>query len=446
MAVYDRWHRDPQPGDEPCRCSRGRSRLYPGANHLKGDRWQVRWRDPATGRQKAKNFRLREGTNANEHADAFDKRIAGDILARTYIDPRAGEITLRQYAEQLRAARTIANQETAADLELRLRLHVYEGAPGSGKTPRGAPSIGQHPMGMLAARPSIVAAWAAAIPLSPIRARHVMGDVSYVFRVATGDGIVMRDPTRVPSVKWPEVTGRTARPWSLEQLEAVRGHLPRRYRVLLDLGAGTGMRQGEMLGLGADDIDWLKRDDPRVRVVRQLKYVDGKLWFAPLKNRKPHSAPLSPELKRRLQRHLDEFPAVTVTLPWLDPADRDRHGKPFTARLIITTAARRPVPGTSLNNAWRRAAKRAEVTPEDGRPRDDGLHALRHTFVSTQLRAGVDIVRVAAWIGDTVQTVVEIYAHMMPGGDDGDGRAAVEAFFGVPGAPDVQPAAGEQRI
>jgi integrase len=386
--------------------------------------------------------------NANEHADAFDKVIAAQILTRTYVDPRAGEITLRQYAEQLRKARKIPNPETAEDHEGRLRLHVYEGRPGSGQTPKGAPSIGQHPMGLLAAQPSIIAAWAAAMPLSPVRARHVMGDVSYVFRVAIGDGIVMRDPTRVPSVRWPEVTGRTARPWTLEQLEAMRGALPRRLRVLLDLGAGTGMRQGEMLGLGADDVDWLKRDDPRVRVVRQLKYTGGQLWFAPLKNRKPHAPPLSPEVKRRLQRHLDEFPAVSVTLPWLDPEDKDRHGRPVTARLLVTTAAGRGMPGTSLNNAWRRAAKAAKVTPEDGRARDDGLHALRHTFVSTQLRAGIDVVRVASWIGDTVQTVVGIYAHMMPGGDDGDGRAAVDAFFcgASPVDLDVPSGGRDQRI
>jgi integrase len=179
-----------------------------------------------------------------------------------------------------------------------------------------------------------------------------------------------------------------------------------------------------------------------VRVVRQLKYVDGKLWLGPLKNRKPHSAPLSPETKRRLQRHLDEFPALSVTLPWHDPADRDRHGKPLTVRLLVTSPGGRPVRGTSLNNMWRRAAKRAGVTPEDGRPRQDGLHALRHTFVSTQLRAGRDVVRVASWIGDSVKTVVGIYAHMMPGGSDDDGRAAVDSFFSGPpaSAPDVHQA------
>jgi integrase len=447
MAVYDRWHCDPEPGAQPCKCGRGRNRLYPSAVHLKGDRWQVRWRNPA-GKQKKRNFAERDGKDPERYADAFDKVIAASILNRTYIDPSAGEVTLQEYAEQLRKARKIHNEETAADLEGRLRLHVYEGEPESGLTPRGAPSIGQHPMGLLASRPSIVAAWAAAIPLSPIRARHVMGDVSYVFRVGVADSVVQRDPLRMEGVPWPKGGPAPARPWSLAQLEAMRAELPERYAVLLDIGAATGQRQGEMLGLGTDDVDWLKRDDPRVRVVRQLKFLGGIPYFAPLKNRKPHSAPLTPELKTRLAAHLERFPAVAVTLPWHDPEDKQRDGKPVTVRLIVTGPSGRPVLGNSLNNTWRRAARRAGVTPEDGSPRADGCHALRHTFVSVQLRRGVDIVRVAEFIGDSVKTVVDTYAHFMPGGDDGDARAAVDEFFTpVPGdgacAPEVPSQEGD---
>ncbi len=445
MAVYDRWHRDSRPGDQPCRCGRGRNRLYPAAGHEKGDRWQVRWRDPVTGRQRKRNFALKDGTDANRHADAFDKLIAGQILTRTYLDPRAGEVTLQAYAEQLRQARKVPNPETAADLEGRLRLHVYEGEPGSGLTPRECPAIGQHPMGLLAARPSIVAAWAAAIPLSPVRARHVMGDVSAVFRVAIDDGIVHRDPVRAASVEWPKAGERLARPWSPGQLEAMRAQLPERYRILLDIGAGAGLRQGEMLALGADDIDWLKPRDPRVRVARQLKYVDGQPRFAPVKNRKVHSAPLSPLLRDRLAAHLEAFPAAAFTLPWHDPEDRARHGKPVTVRLLVTGPRGRPVQGGTLNNLWRRCAARAGVTPEDGSPRADGCHALRHTYVSVQLRDGRDVVRVAAWIGDSVKTLVETYAHFLPGGDDDDGRAAVDAFLAGPIAPDVPSAAETGR-
>jgi integrase len=437
VAVHDRWHKAPADGAVPCRCGKGRNRLYPSARHQQGARWQVRWRDPATGKQKARDFALRDGDDPNTCADAYDALIQGRIVTRTYTDPRAGDVTLMAYAEQLRRARKIPNDETAADYEGRMRLHVYEGEPGSGLTPRGAPSIGQYPMGLLDARPSIVAAWAAAIPLSPVRARHVMGDVSYVFRVAADDGIVRRDPVHAASVEWPRDDPGRARPWTREQLEAMRARLPERYRILLDIGAGTGQRQGEMLALGTDDVDWLVRDDPRVRVMRQLKFVGGKPVFAPLKNRKVHSAPLSPLLKERLAARLERVPAVEARLPWHDPADKRRHGQLVTVRLIVTTPGGRPVQGGSLNNTWRRCAVAAGVTPEGESPRADGCHALRHTFVSTQLRAGADIVRVAHWIGDSVRTVVETYAHMMPGGDDGDARAAVDEFLGEPPcAPD----------
>ena len=39
-----------------------------------------------------------------------------------------------------------------------------------------------------------------------------------------------------------------------------------------------------------------------------------------------------------------------------------------------------------------------------------------------------DIVAVAAWLGDTVQTVHRTYAHLMPDADD-RGRKAMDEFF-----------------
>ena len=39
-----------------------------------------------------------------------------------------------------------------------------------------------------------------------------------------------------------------------------------------------------------------------------------------------------------------------------------------------------------------------------------------------------DIVAVAAWLGDTVETVHRTYAHLMPDADD-RGRKAMDQFF-----------------
>lgn len=64
MSVYDRWHKShPAPGDAPCtEHSKGRANLYPTADHLQGDRWQVRWRDES-GNQLKRNFPKKKGTD-----------------------------------------------------------------------------------------------------------------------------------------------------------------------------------------------------------------------------------------------------------------------------------------------------------------------------------------------------------------------------------------------
>jgi integrase len=68
------------------------------------------------------------------------------------------------------------------------------------------------------------------------------------------------------------------------------------------------------------------------------------------------------------------------------------------------------------------------------------MHVLRHTAASAWLSSGADIVAVAAWLGDTVETVYKTYAYLMPDADD-RGRKAIDQFFrrrgGEPGALDV---------
>jgi integrase len=441
MAVYDQWHRDPQPGDKPCGCGSRRRPLYPSSRHQTGRRWQVRWYD-LEGRQRKRNFDLRVGANPGLHADAFDAKVSAELDAGTYTDPAAGQVTLQAYAEEWRKSRTHGDR-TAELLERMLRNHVYEGQPGSGRTPMGGVAIGQHAMGALARRPSLIQAWISALPLAESTAHQAVSNVSSVFAAAVDDGIVIRDPVRARSVRRPGRGGHKARPWPREYIEGMAGALPDRIAIVPWLGVGTGMRQGEMFGLAVDDIQWLGRD-PRISVARQVKLVGGKRRFAPLKNRKPHDVPLAPSLAPRLARHLELFPAVEVTLPWHDPEDRDMHGQLVTCRLVLTHGNGRAFDRWQFNKMWRAAQERAGVTPkrepgERRKPaRDDGCHALRHTAASNWLRAHIDVVRVAAWLGDTPGVVLSTYAHLMPDDGDDDGRAAVDQFLG-PYAPDMPP-------
>ena len=252
MTVYDKWHT--KSGDEPCReHSRGRARLYPSAVHGTGDRWQVRWYDDQ-GRQRKRNFALKEGRDPSRHAEAFDAKITRDLHTGEYADP-AADVTLQAYAEDWRKTRR-HDTVTAEAQERRLRLHVYEDPAAPGRTPRGGVAIGQRKLRELARRPSLVAAWRGwrrcrcrprRRGWSPMTCRRCSAPRS------------MTD--------WPAVTRCGRRPSPVRSAGARRrgrGHLegggdgraalPPRFELVPWLGAGTGMRQGELFGLAVDDI------------------------------------------------------------------------------------------------------------------------------------------------------------------------------------------------
>lgn len=458
MAVYDQWHKAPGPGDKPCSCGTAKNPLYPSSRHQVGKRWQVRWHDP-TGKvkQPKRNFDLKVGKNPEIHADAYDKQIQASIDNGTYTSPADAEITFQEYAEQWREGRKY-KENRAAQVESKLRCHVYQAEGEKGRTPKGGVSIGQRKIRELARRPSLIQAWINAIPLAESSAGKVVDVVSWIFDAAVDDGIANRNPVKAKSVDRPGAGKVKARPWPRAHVEAMARELPERIRIVPWLGAGTGMRQGEMLGLGAEDIRFLGRD-PRISVVRQLKYVRGRPYFAPVKNGKEHSPPLSKLLAERLARHMELYPPVAVTLPWYDPDDKVRHGQPVTVRLVITNSVPRQWNKSVFSARWVSALYRAGILqhPEkEGEPepsaQQDGCHALRHTAASAWLRSGIDVVRVASWLGDTPAEIWKTYAHLMPHKDDDDGRAAIDRLLAPepePGpescAPDVPPAAANGR-
>lgn len=451
MPVYDRWHRDPGPGDKPCKCGTGRHRLYPSSAHLRGMRWQVRYDKPDSPdrKQLKRNFALRdpgpgELPDRNKHASAYDKEIQGSIVRRDYADPNAGNVTLQEYAETWKT--TTGHEGRSAEVvESLFRSHVYQDPSNPGRSPRGALAIGHRTMTVLAQRPTLCAAWLTSLkgPLPAERSRRqVFNYVSALCDAAVEDGVMRRNPFRSAVVDRPGNTGERAEPYAAAELAGIRAGLPERFEILADLGAGLGSREMELAALSVGDFHFLGRR-PRVTVERQLKLVGGRMVAAPLKNDKPHDVPLAPALAARVARHLELFPAAEAKLPWHDPGSK-RHGEVLTLRLVLTRDDGTPARRGTIQNAWRTAVGRYLAAREPGRKRREvhrgwNPHRLRHTYASAQLRAGVDIVRVAAWMGDTVQEVMKTYAHLMPGDEDGEaeGRAAIDGLFTDLSAPDV---------
>jgi hypothetical protein len=87
MSVYDRWHKTkPRKDDIPCKeHSRGSTKLYPTTEHLRGDRWLVRWRDEG-GDQCKRSFPKLKGNNPEKCAEAFDAQRTADEARGEWID------------------------------------------------------------------------------------------------------------------------------------------------------------------------------------------------------------------------------------------------------------------------------------------------------------------------------------------------------------------------
>ena len=128
--------------------------------------------------------------------------------------------------------------------------------------------------------------------------------------------------------------------------------------------------------------------------------------------------------------HIRRHPPVPVMLPWREPADG-----PLTFRLIVTRPDGRPWKGPGFDQAnWRRAQQKAGITAPLAKGRSVRLPVTRACMpFGTRprphgLSARADIVAVAAWLGDTVETVYKTYGHLMPDADD-RGRKAIDQFF-----------------
>ena len=366
MSVYDRWHTkkprlvDGQPVSK-CR----EHKQYPSTEHGKGDRWQVRWRDE-TGKQYKQNFSKKAGSDPNTCADAFDAKVHADLHGGTYIDPLAGKIAFKTYAEQWLTAQTF--DEGSRDVaEYRLRLHAF-------------PDLGDKQLGTLAKRPSIIQAWLRSLlkqGLAPNYVRVIFAHVSTVFSAAVADGLIPKNPCTSSSVRVPKRETKKIVPWSVEWVAKVAEKITKRYADMVNVGGKLGLRQGEAFGLGIDDIDF---ENKVVHVRRQVKVFKGwKLVFAPPKGGKTRDLPLPDVLAALLKERIssDAYPPVEITLPWKTP-----DGKPETVALIFTTRQRGPINRNDWNRTvWKPALERAGIPTT----RDNGFHALRHHFASVLL-------------------------------------------------------------
>jgi integrase len=378
-----------------------------------GLRYRARYVAP-DGSEKSKSFPDKQ----KRLAENWLTNIEADMSRGQYIEPRAARTTFREYAERWLAVLTTDLTSRAA-VEGRLRLHAL-------------PYLGVRPIGSF--QPEHIREWTRQLEEAVTSAayrRLIFDAVSSVFNAAVDDRLLSSNPCRARSVKAPRPAPSRVHPWTAAQVFAVRAGLPERYQAVVDVGAGCGLRQGEIFGLAVDnigDLGWLY-------VRQQVKKVRGTLVFAPPKRGKLRDVPLDPEVSAVLSEHMKRFPPVEVTLPWLTPT-----GPLVTYRLVFTSGVGTALWSNAFNDqTWKPALASAGIIPRPERgqryaaAREHGMHALRHFYASVLLDAGENIKALSLYLGHSDPGfTLRVYTHLMPS-SEARTRKAISAMYRAAG-------------
>jgi integrase len=383
--------------------------------HGKGKRWLAVWTN-LEGREQTKAFVKK--TEAEKHGSMMD----ADKARGNYIDPNGGKKRLADLVEGEEGwlASLTADPSTRQIYEGFWRVHIK-------------PKFGQREIGSL--RPSEIRTWVKQLEkrLAKSTANRVLAFLEQLLQSAVDDDLIAKNPCASKVVKKPQPDTRRVVPWPVERLLAVTNALPERYRILATLGAGLGLRQGEIFGLAVDDVDF---DKGVVHVRQQVKLIDAKLLFGLPKHDRERTIPLPDSVAEALREYLDQFPAREVTLPW-EEVDGDAH----TLRLVITSREAKALNRNYINTyVWKPALVRAGVVTQaeldarvpgrrNQRNRKHGMHALRHLYASLLLDAGVSVKALAEYLGhqDPGYTL-RVYTHLIPGTEGRAGKVIDLAF------------------
>ena len=183
-------------------------------------------------------------------------------------------------------------------------------------------------------------------------------------------------------------------------LDALAGHwlLP-----IAVLAVGTGMRQGELMGLQWRDIDL---DAGTVHVAHSLEET------------KAHGL--------RLKKPKTKAGVRTISLPASAVAALKAHrsqqleqrlalgmGKPGKGALVFCDHNADPIPPSRVSGAWR------DIVAARKLPRVR-FHDLRHTHASALIASGLDVVKISHRLGHASPVVtLSVYAHLFKRSDDG---------------------------
>lgn len=182
---------------------------------------------------------------------------------------------------------------------------------------------------------------------------------------------------------------------SLSEVESVSDELLKHYRTIPLVGCLTGLRPSELFGLERRDVD------RKTRVLHVRRVLVG----AELRTygKTAHALRVVPLAEKALEA-LEAHPARIDT------------------SLLFTTTRGTPIDLHRWRaRHWTPALRAAGLSHR-------GPYAMRHTFASWAIAAGLPTFEIAATMGTSLEQLSKTYAHPLPDSADG-ARIALDAFL-----------------
>ena len=315
-----------------------------------------------------RSFRTRREAESYERAELAAKERG------TWTDPRAGRITLADYARQWLEGRTVRGRRlaprTVEQYDYLLATYLL-------------PTFGTQAIGGIRAHD--VRAWhgrltseaPASVTPKAYRLLHA------ICATALADGLIAANPCRVRAAGAERANERPLA--SPAQIDALAEAIEPRWRAMVYLAAYGALRFGELIGLRRCDIDLLHGE---VVITTQLVEVGGALTRTAPKSaagvrRVALPAFVVDEVVAHLERYVDEAPDAP-----------------------LFTGARGGIPSRSKWSAIWAPARTAAGLPDTVH-----LHDLRHAGATLAAQAGATTKELMARLGHGSPRAALIYQH-----------------------------------
>jgi integrase len=342
-------------------------RQFGTVRRLPSGRWQARYRDPGNGR-------LISGpqtfpTKAN--ASLWLSTVEADVARGTYIDPRAGDISLREYAEHWLDHRILRPRT----------VELYQGLLDRYILPR----LGDVQLGKLT--PITVRGWHARMARrgepGPITVAKSYRLLKTICSTAVADELIMRNPC---NVKGAAVERSKERPvLTVAQIDSLVNAIDSRYQGMVLLGSWCGLRLGELLALTRADIDLANGFVDITKAAAELK--SGERVVGPPKTAAGiRKVAIPPHVLPAVEAHLEAFTGCQLN------------------DLVFVGTKGQAVRRASLYTAWQAAVKKAGL--EGTR-----FHDLRHTGATLAAMTGASTKELMSRLGHASSVAALRYQH-----------------------------------